>query len=448
MLLIAVLNVLATGPAYGLATTPRRQGFVATDGTSIIDGNGKVVVLRGVNFYGYEYGYWSIHAESDYARIASWGFNVVRLPIAWNFIEPRANSYDDTYLQSTVDRDLAWAEKYSIYVIIDMHQFRWSSHFTYAGSDAAGIPDWAVSGYKNSESGQDQSILDFWRGLGPNGTPVSESNPSMQDRFAAMWRHVAARYKSSQVVAGYDLLNEPSLPDSSTNPSPSTFASEVLPSFFGKVASAIRNVDPVHVLFWEPRGGMPQEPTTVSLNMPNTVYSVHYPGGGVYGSRGIGFLTSTIENLMTMCQSWQVPFFIGEWGIVADYYNLNQYIKDHLDIFDKYMIGAAWWTYGSSGFGMNLIDESGNPRQSIIQALVRPFVRGVSLLATVTSVLTQNTLQIQTTTQARQIVISTPTGYSAQSVLTATGQPIAFILENWSLILSLPGEVSQIIVQY
>ena len=420
--------------------------LLSTDGTRIVNENGNVVILRGVNFYGYEYGYWDSHKESDYAKIASWGFNVVRLPITWNFIEPKPGWYNDTYLATTVDRDLAWAQKYLIYVIIDMHQIRWSSYFTFEGEDAAGEPNWAVGEYPNSASGQHQATSDFWNGKGPNGTLATPANPSMQERFVTMWQHVAARYGLSRVVAGYDILNEPAYPylSGETDPSWYNFTTQTLPSFYAQVADGIRSVDPNHILFWE-------DPTAVPLNRPNTVYAPHYPGGGIWGYRGKNALIAAIEHLVLTSQTWNVPVFIGEWGVVASYASATLYIIDNLELYDKYNLGSAWWTFGRTTFEMVLLDGNGNPRTILINSLLRPFVRQSSPSTQVQTTFSQNnqSLDIQSSIASAQVWISVPEMYAIQTV-RSLGDTIgsAVSLDGRTLLLSLSQALSNVLVQY
>jgi len=345
-------------------------GFLRVQGRWLVDQAGNVVILRGANFFRYEYGELDTHSEADYKKMASWGFNVVRLPIAWNLIEPKPNEYDDTYLQSTVDRDLAWAEKYGIHIIIDMHQYGWSPHFTWFDSGGtAGLPSWAVSAYNNTLAGEGQSRADFWNGLGPNGSPPSESNPSMQDRFFAMWQHLARRYSNSTVVAGYDIFNEPYSYSVDYRLRPDelwTIVPKFLATFYAKSVDFIHAVDPNHICFWEPPGDSP--------NRPNTAYSPHYPGQDDFEHYDAVKVRSAVERVVTSSQAWNVPVFIGEWGMLSSAGDVATYIRDFSDLMDKYLMSSAWWSYGKGGFQMYLLDESGNERVILTQNLVRPYV--------------------------------------------------------------------------
>jgi hypothetical protein len=85
-----------------------RMKWLHTNGKWIVDEDGNIVILRDANFMGYEFGAWNTHTEEDYARMASWGFNVVRLPIAWHYIEPEPGFYNESYFTNYVDRDIAW----------------------------------------------------------------------------------------------------------------------------------------------------------------------------------------------------------------------------------------------------------------------------------------------------------------------------------------------------
>ena len=352
----------------------RRYSFLRASGTSIVDSEGNAVLLRGANFFGYEYGLWDGHAESDYQKMASWGFNVVRLPIAWNFIEPQPGSYDDNFFAQFVDRDISWAAKYGIYVILDMHQYCWSPYFTFCDSwHTAGVPSWAVSGYANTAEGQAHARADFWNNLGANGMLPSPTSPSMQDRFATMWTYVASRYAGQNIIAAYDLLNEPTAYSSNGKfcfYDVDKFSSETLPAFYAKVADAIRTVDTNHMLLWEPDWGGHTSSTT-AVSRPNMVYAPHYPGTTSVDSYdgNKSTLSNAVQSIVQFATESDQPVMIGEWGICAEGTNSAQYIRDLGDVMYTYGIGWAWWTYGKGAFGMNLQDENGRERTILVSNL-------------------------------------------------------------------------------
>lgn len=427
----------SNNPASGGST------LLMTNGTDIGYANGTVEILRGVNLNGYEYvsPVQRTHSKSDYATIASWGFNVVRLPISWENLEPQAGSYNDNYLRN-VDQDIAWAKQYGIFIILDMHQICWSSHFASCnGLYSAGIPKWAVSGYADSTAGIQLMINDFFSGLGPNGTPPSPSNPSMQQRFFVAWQHVASRYKGETTIAAYDILNEPSQYYKRVD---ATFTSTTIPTFYTKAIDAIRAIDPYHICIWE-------NPTSLAIQRPNVVYSPHYPGGYLSQYSGASMLDADMQQIIGSSRSWNVPIFIGEWGIQADASGAAQYVSDSLSQYDTYSIGAAWWAYGPSSNPMAIVDSSGSPRPTLLQNLVRPFVRQLSSAAILTAsfnALTQS-LQVAGTTSL-QIFIAIPAVYSVVNIQTNTGAAVnsQFSLAQRALLIAVPQAVSQVTVQY
>src|SRR5208337_4044036 len=145
--------------------------LLSTSGSVLVNQDGQVVILRGVdmNTYAYKYTMGRAHSLADYNQTANWGFNVVRLEVAWNFVEPVPGEYNETYL-NMADRDLGWAQSNGIYLIIDLQQNCWSPYFTTCNLYAAGgVPSWAVSSFPNNDSGRAQAMISFWQGLGPNG---------------------------------------------------------------------------------------------------------------------------------------------------------------------------------------------------------------------------------------------------------------------------------------
>lgn len=110
-------------------SSSRRIGldWLRTDGKWIVDSERNIISWRGVNVMDV---YVCPRTEEDYMRMASWGVRVVRVPIAWRYIEPEPGIYDLSYIEY-IDRELTWAEKYRIYVVLDMHQWYWSPHFAF-----------------------------------------------------------------------------------------------------------------------------------------------------------------------------------------------------------------------------------------------------------------------------------------------------------------------------
>lgn len=187
------------------------DGFLRVEGDRFVDSHGRQVILNGINYI-------SKQPEENYMRsddpelfrvFRDEGINVLRLGIIWDGLEPEPGQYNESYLKE-IDKRIEWAAENDIYVFLDMHQDLFSVKY------ADGAPEWAtldeglphVTGDVWSDayliSPAVQTAFDnFW-----NNTPA-EDGVGIQDRFAQLWRHIAARYADNRTVIGYDILNEP-----------------------------------------------------------------------------------------------------------------------------------------------------------------------------------------------------------------------------------------------
>lgn len=74
----------------------------------------------------------------------------------------------------------------------------------------------------------------------PDGTAQLWHSESYQERTVALWKAIADRYKDRQIIAGYDLLNEPAPPDAND-----------LITLYKRIITAIRSVDQHHMVIIE-----------------------------------------------------------------------------------------------------------------------------------------------------------------------------------------------------
>lgn len=189
-------------------------------------------------------------------------------------------------------------------------------------------------------------------------------NAAEKQALAAFWREFAARYATDPVIAGYDILNEPTPPNDCKQWFPVA----------GNVIAAIREVsqqlvfvetcsDPGNDLQWNgpPRG-------------PNVVWSVHdyspmglshnfngatYPGyaNEWYGRCYFEAATFTGGNScpqadireshgISYAASQGVPLYIGEWGATSKLQNDEQYTRDKGALYRQFGVSHAhytWW---------------------------------------------------------------------------------------------------------
>ena len=126
----------------------------------------------------------------------------------WKAVEPSPGVYDDAYINRIADtvRTLA---RHGIVSLLDFHQDLFNERFQGEGvptgpsrTPGCRIPPSAFppttsptprSNTRSTSSGKRPGAR--WVGL--------------QDRFAAAWAHVAARFAGDRNVLGYEVFNEP-----------------------------------------------------------------------------------------------------------------------------------------------------------------------------------------------------------------------------------------------
>ena len=217
---LILLGLLSPVHAAVTGKAPSSEGYLSIQGRRFIDTSGSHIILRGLNI-GYSSVdpgsggpsfRWNHGGPEVFERIRGWGYNCVRLVLYWSSVEPTCGEYNEAFLQD-VDQKIEWARESGLHVILDMHQDLWGLGVP----GGRGAPRWAlVDPTPNHVEGQSvwseayftsplvQTAFDnFWNNQpGPDGIGI-------QARFALMWKHLAGRYAANTTVIGYDLLNEP-----------------------------------------------------------------------------------------------------------------------------------------------------------------------------------------------------------------------------------------------
>lgn len=216
---------------------------------------------------------WS--SKNDISQMKGFGFNVIRLCLSWEDIEPQPGNYSSQYLDR-LEQIVSWAAEQDVYVILDFHE-DWYSHwlplpardyppyltFSY-GQD--GAPAWAVAndGLPSlSIYGQDELNLAMMRSFDHfYANDITDNSriqgdapgPGLMDHFIGAVAHVAGRFVNNSAVLGYEILNEPQMGSKLLNPV--SFADKWLYPFYRRVIQAITGV----------RDGLPTCAATVPMN--------------------------------------------------------------------------------------------------------------------------------------------------------------------------------------
>ena len=192
--------------------TTFKQKFIDSDGRERIF-NGVNLCDKGYNKDGAEERTYDLPFGENLIRSLSQnGFNLIRLGITWDAVEPEPFKYNEEFLDR-LEKVADLCAKYGIYFYLDMHQDLYAGFKGMAGD---GAPKWAcltdgakfqktrfvwAEGYFWGKATQ-RSFDNFWNNAVYNGIPL-------QTYFCKMWQHVAERFKDHPALFGFDMLNEP-----------------------------------------------------------------------------------------------------------------------------------------------------------------------------------------------------------------------------------------------
>ena len=252
----------------------------------------------------------------DVDSMARWGFNCIRPALHYKVftlpIEEEPVQGVNTWLESgfvRLDSLMAWCATNKMYVMLDMH-----------GAPGAQGKDAGISDY-------DSSKLSLWE---------SEANKS---KFVALWRKIAERYATNKWIAGYDLLNE-------TNWSFPEGNNSQVRSLYGRVTTAIREVDPNHMIVIEGNGFANDYSGLTPTWDTNMAYSFHK-----YWNNNDA---SSIQWIIDLRNNNNCPVWLGESGE-----NSNRWFTDCIVLMEKNNIGWSFWPEKKSGIN-NILKATTN----------------------------------------------------------------------------------------
>jgi hypothetical protein len=313
---LAACTTTEPGPRTGVA--PSQNRFLHAEGRDLVDGQGLKIILRGICFGN---DVWANrdtptpthHGEAEFRYIRSLGMNAVRFYLSYRFFEDDAAPFEYKAAGfAWLDQNFAWARKHGVYLILNMH-----------------VPQGG------------------WQSVGGGGALWHD--PANQQRFTALWRAIARRYRDEPALAGYDLLNEP-MP---------TRSLEQWERLAAETVRAIREEDPEHAVFVERVFAVGEGSSAdynedrngrtnyVVVNDTNVVYEFHFykPLGFTYqgafwipilekaraaypgpfldlsGARLVAdrrFVARELAPYLAFGKAKKVPLFLGEFGVLQD----------------------------------------------------------------------------------------------------------------------------------
>jgi hypothetical protein len=287
------------------AGIPRRiTGPLHTDGVHFANASNQHIRLIGVDLANGH-----TDAATIGANVAGWGMNMVRVVVDWEHLEPTAptgfplvHTWDDAYL-AEVKAKVDGLTQQGIGVVLDMHQYKWSSVF-----GGSGMPAWLYPNHMQLDDPQAKCA--FFSDRKQPMTPIAP-----QEGFIAAWNHLLTAFATDPMVVGADLLNEPT--GNAHNCPFATFDPE---GFYVRVAQAVRANKPDVLLLVEDNAyesflgthqfflsdEFPHKMAAAGLS--NWGYSWHfYPNPYAEGQ-------PLLDQHITRASTWNVPLWIGEFN--------------------------------------------------------------------------------------------------------------------------------------
>ncbi|MBF0330768.1 MAG: glycoside hydrolase family 5 protein [Candidatus Omnitrophica bacterium] len=255
----------------------------------------------------------------DLAAIAGMGFNSIRLPFHFGLIETSPYVYSHEGV-GYLDRAICWARQNNLRVILDMH-----------AAPGAQNHDW------HSDS---DGKARFW------------TNKGFQRRAAALWGFLADRYKNEPAVAGYDLLNEAVLDDTT-----------LLNAYYKAAIREIRSVDKAHIIFVEGNHWAQDLTCLDNFDDNNLALSFHfyepleftfnfvpglkYPLCAGKGRWDRAFMHKRLESFVKLAGKQKRALCCGEFGVNSrdGFYGEDVWLSDILAEFKAMDIHWTYWTW-------------------------------------------------------------------------------------------------------
>jgi endoglycosylceramidase len=316
--------------------------------------------------------------DEDVARMASMGFNLLRLPLSWSAFEPEPGVWSPAFLD-TLTRVVASCRSHGIYVLLDLHQDAWSKEI---GED--GAPLWAIRPAPETLLGGPLTDLGSRR----TSTQVLHAFSSfftddvdlLQEQFAAMVQQLAIKFRGDPAVLGFEIFNEPLATD------------DELLAFHTKVARAIRDYDSEHLIAFEPpatrnfvdSAAIPSQPFPIdgAIYAPHLYTAVFNDDARLTNDTYEMPLATSVRNARDEADGWATPLLIGELGVGPQQPHALEWIGHAYDAADAVFASMAFWVWkeqdqGQWGLFAHAADGTWHDRPDMIAAVARPYAKAV-----------------------------------------------------------------------
>ncbi|QNA73500.1 glycoside hydrolase family 5 protein [Streptomyces sp. So13.3] len=352
--------------AAGTVTTPDGRTYLA-------DRHGRALQLHGLNL-----GKTDTVTEAGIAELATSGFNLVRLNIQWQKVEPRRGHYDTAYLRY-LGRVMDWADRYGVLVLVDWHQDVFGPAFGFNG-----IPAWATrtDGIPYEPLPGDDWFANYFQPAVGAAFRHLYDDADLRAAQAAAYTKVAATLRGHRSLLGYDLFNEPFGPFTGDPTDPATQIENSaamergrLAGLYRRLIAAVRTADQDAWLFVEPTVLIGQGvPTQLpGFNDPRhgsdrIGYAPHYYDTAVENGAdwdpADGFIEAYEAVIRAYPAAHRMPVLVGEWGPAKATGSGNaELIRRQTASMRGFATGWALWydCHAAEGGGYCAYDADGRP---------------------------------------------------------------------------------------
>lgn len=298
--------------------------------------------------------YESFVTEKDFAQIAAWGFDHVRLPFDYELLETDSGETLDENFQY-LDRAIQWGNSYKLSVILDLHK---------------------TAGYDFNDFGNADRNNLF-------------ESASAKERFLDLWDRVSKRYASAPNIA-FELLNEVTdlsfadpwndliakavetiRKNAARTPiiyggvcwNSAAYVSRLLPPPTENVIYTFHLYEPL--LFTHQKAPWVKAldngreiPYTTDMDFfRKNTECLGLAGENLFRSKartmGPEFFADFLQDAVEYARIQKVPLYCGEYGVIdrADSRETVKWFRDVQEVFKRFHIGNAIWNYREMFFG-------------------------------------------------------------------------------------------------
>ncbi len=253
--------------------------------------------------------------EEDIAQIEKLGFNCVRVPFWYrNFMNEDGTWITENHNENPGFQRIDWlietCEKYGIYIILDMH----------------GAPGGQSKNHSTGKAGRNELY----------------ENEDKMNSCVELWTTIAERYKDNEIIAVYDLLNEPQnnggyIGDYSWEAGSKEAATQTNKAY-DILYKAIREIGDNHIISFEGIWSTEVLPNPKECGYENVMYQLH-----IYDT-STDMVLYRVNELRTVRREWGVAVYNGEYNNGE-----NEYFAQML--YEFFEINRTKWNYKTYNAG-------------------------------------------------------------------------------------------------